>query len=123
MRFQNLLAYRKSFELAMRIFEISKSFPKEETYSFSLTNQIRRCSRSVSANIAEAYGKRLYQKHFISKLSDCDAENLELQSWLEFSLNCKYLNTKEYEELIEESHQKGKLINYMMTNPEKFGSK
>jgi len=76
-KFQDLLAYRKSFDLAMEIFEISKEFPKEETYS--LTNQIRRSSRSVSVNIAEAYRKRVYPKHFISKLTDSDAENSELQ--------------------------------------------
>ncbi|GGW35386.1 four helix bundle protein [Arenibacter certesii] len=121
MKFQDLLAYRKSFDLAMRIFEVSKSFPKEEVYS--LTDQVRRCSRSVSANIAEAYGKRPYQKHFISKLSDSDAENLELQSWLAFALSCKYLEKHIFDELMEESHQVGKLINYMMANPQKFGSK
>ena len=70
MKFQDLLAYKKSFALAMRIFEISKTFPKTETYS--LTDQIRRSSRSVSANIAEAYRKRLYPKHFISKLTDSE---------------------------------------------------
>ena len=89
MRFQDLLAYKKSFSLAMRIFEISKSFPKEETYS--LTDQIRRSSRSVPANIAEAYRKRDYQKHFHSKLTDCDAENSETQVWIEFSFNCNYI--------------------------------
>jgi four helix bundle protein len=80
MRFQDLLAYKKSFTLAMRIFEISKSFPKEERYS--LTDQIRRSSRSVSANIAESYAKRLYPEYFINKLTDSDAENLETQMWV-----------------------------------------
>jgi four helix bundle protein len=75
MDFKKLLAYKKSFELAMNIFEMSKSFPKEETYS--LTDQIRRSSRSVSANIAESYRKRRYPKHFISKLTDADGENSE----------------------------------------------
>ncbi|MBT8183228.1 MAG: four helix bundle protein, partial [Eudoraea sp.] len=78
MRFQDLLVYRKSFALAMRIFEISKTFPKDEKYA--LTNQIRRCSRSVSANIAEGYGKRRYPKSFINKLTDSDSENLETQA-------------------------------------------
>jgi four helix bundle protein len=73
MRFQDLLAYKKSFELAMDIYSISKSFPSEEKYS--LTDQIRRSSRSVSANIAEATRKRRYEKHFVSKLTDSDAEN------------------------------------------------
>lgn len=77
MDFRELLAYKKSFELAMDIFEITKTFPKEETYS--LTDQIRRSSRSISANIAESYRKRQYPKHFISKLSDSDSENAETQ--------------------------------------------
>ena len=77
MRFQDLLAYKKSFELAMEIFKISKKFPSEEKYS--LTDQIRRSSRSVSANIAESTRKRKYEKHFISKLTDSDSENAETQ--------------------------------------------
>ena len=86
MRFQDLLAYKKSFELAMEIFSISKSFPSEEKYS--LTDQIRRSSRSVSANIAEATRKRKYEKHFVSKLTDSDAENAETQVWLEYAKAC-----------------------------------
>lgn len=78
MKFQDLLAYKKSFKLAMDIFEISKRFPKEERYS--LTGQIRRFSRSVCANISESYAKRRYPKHFISKLTDSDGENLETQT-------------------------------------------
>jgi four helix bundle protein len=89
MQFQDLLAYKKSFALAMKIFDISKSFPLEEKYS--LTDQIRRSSRSVSANISEAYRKRRYPKHFISKLTDSDAENSETQTWLEFALECNYI--------------------------------
>ncbi len=80
MAFKNLLAYKKGFDLSMKIQELSKSFPKEETYS--LTDQIRRSSRSVCANIAEAYRKRRYKRHFISKLSDSDVENSETQVWL-----------------------------------------
>ena len=79
MIYQDLLAYKKGFEIAMEIFEVSKSFPKEETYS--LTDQIRRSSRSVCANIAESYRKRVYPKHFHSKLTDSDAENSETQTW------------------------------------------
>ncbi len=90
MKFQDLLAYQKSFSLAMKIFEITKSFPKEEMYS--LTDQIRRSSRSVPANIAEGYRKRVYPKHFHSKLTDSDAENSETQVWLEFALKCNYIN-------------------------------
>lgn len=80
MDFKELLAFQKSFQLAMDIFQSSKSFPKEEKYS--LTDQIRRSSRSVSTNIAEAYRKRRYTNHFISKLTDSDAENSETNVWL-----------------------------------------
>ena len=119
MQFQDLLAYKKSFTLAMKIFNISKSFPKEEKYS--LTDQIRRSSRSVSANIAEAYRKRKYPKNFISKLTDSDAENSETQTWLEFALECKYIEQVYFDEFIKESEEVGKLINYMINNPVKFG--
>ncbi|GGG43108.1 four helix bundle protein [Bizionia arctica] len=107
MKFQDLLAYKKGFDLAMKIFNISKSFPKEETYS--LTDQIRRSSRSVCANMAEAYKKRLYQKLFISKLTDSDAENSETQTWLEFALACEYINQETFEELTPDSIEIGKL--------------
>ena len=86
MRFQDLLAYKKSFSLAMRIFEITKTFPKEETYS--LTDQIRRSSRSVPVTIAESYRKRIYPKHFHSKLTDSDGENSETLVWLDFAFDC-----------------------------------
>ena len=119
MKFQDLLAYQKSFSLAMKIFEITKSFPKEEMYS--LTDQIRRSSRSVPANIAEAYRKRVYPKHFHSKLTDSDAENSETQVWLEFSLKCNYISESIFNELLNESNEVGKLINYMILNPQKFG--
>ena len=121
MKFQDLFAHQKSVELSMKIFEITKRFPKEEVYS--LTNQIRRSSRSVSANIAEAYRKRKYQKHFISKLSDSDAENAETQVWLEFALKCDYLTKELYNDLINGSVEIGKLLNYMILNPNKFGAK
>ena len=119
MRFQDLMAYQKAFVLAMKIFEISKSFPSEEKYS--LTDQIRRSSRSVPANIAEAYRKRVYPRHFHSKLTDSDAENSETQVWLEFALRCNYINQQLHLELIKESDEVGKLINYMILNPSKFG--
>lgn len=119
MTFQDLIVYRKSFELAMKIFEISKSFPVEEKYS--LTDQIRRSSRSVSANVAEAYRKRIFPKHFHSKLTDSDAENSETQVWLEFSYRCNYISEETYYKMIGESVEIGKLINYMILNPSKFG--
>lgn len=119
MKFQDLLAYQKSFTLAMKIFEISKSFPKEEIYS--LTDQMRRSSRSVPANIAESYRKRTYPRHFHSKLTDSDAENSETQVWIEFAYKCNYISNEAYIVLISESEEIGKLINYMILNPQKFG--
>ena len=121
MKFYELLAYQKSFELSMSVFEMTKSFPKEEKYS--LTDQIRRSSRSVSANIAEAYAKRRYPRHFISKLTDSDGENLETQNWLRYSVACAYIEKSIYETLIAKSEEVGKLIRFMMNNPSKFGSK
>ncbi len=118
MGFRELLVYQKAFKVAMEIFEITKTFPREEKYS--LTDQIRRSSRSVCANIGEAYRKRRYVKHFISKLSDSDAENTETQVWLDFSLSCKYIPKERYDDLLLKSEEVGKLLNCMMNNPEKF---
>ena len=86
---RDLEVYQKSFDVAMQIFELSKAFPKEETYS--LTDQIRRSSRSVCANLAEAWRKRRYEKSFISKLCDSEGEAAEAQVWLEFAVNCGYM--------------------------------
>ena len=119
MDFRELLAYRKAFHLAMEIFNISKSFPIEERYS--LTDQIRRSSRSICANIAEAYRKRRYVNHFISKLSDSDAENSETNVWLEFCHHCGYINKETYDRLTKHNVEIGKLINHMINNPDKFG--
>jgi four helix bundle protein len=121
MDFKELLAFQKSFQLTMDIFQLSKSFPKEEKYS--LTDQIRRSSRSVSANIAEGYRKRRYTNHFISKLTDSDAENSEINVWLEFSLKCEYINIETYNNLNTKTIEIGRLINYMINNPDKFGCK
>jgi four helix bundle protein len=118
MRFQDLLAYKKSFELGMSIFHISKAFPTEEKYS--LTDQVRRSSRSVSVNIAEATRKRRYINHFISKLTDSDAENSETQAWLEYALACEYINQETFDNLTSKSLEVGKLLNYMISNPDKF---
>jgi len=115
---ENLIVYQKSFGLAMRIFEISKSFPKDEKYS--MNDRIRRSSRAVSANLAEASCKRRYEGHFISKLSDSDMENSETQVWLNFALNSKYISDENYQELIAISREVGKLIDYMIHNPAKF---
>jgi len=119
MDYRDLIAYQKAFRLAMRIFEISKSFPPEERYS--LTDQIRRSSRSVCTNIAEGYRKRNYPAHFKSKFSDSDMENAETQVWLNFALSCRYISDLQFGELDQEIVEIGKLIGYMMANPEKFG--
>ena len=119
MDFKELIAYKKAVKLAMDIFIISKQFPKEEKYS--LTDQIRRSSRSTCANIAESYRKRKYPKHFVSKLTDSDGENSETIVWLEFSLACEYINLETFNKLISESEEIGKLLNFMINNPDKFG--
>ncbi len=121
MEFKDLLAFKKGFLLAMKIFEASKSFPSEEKYS--LIDQIRRSSRSTCANIGEGYRKRRYPAHFISKLSDADMENTETQVWIEFSFSCGYISESTKTEWDQDSIEIGKLIGYMMANPEKFGSK
>ena len=97
MDYKDLLAYKKSFALAMLIFDVSKKFPKEEKYS--LTDQIRRSSRSVSVTITESYRKRVYPKNFLNKLTDAEAENSETQVWLDFSLACGYLEEIKHNEL------------------------
>jgi len=89
---------------------------------YSLTDQKRRSTRSGSANIAEAYRKRRYPKSFISKLTDSDAENSETYTWLEFAFHCDYIDKEGFEELQRDSEEVGKLINYMINNPSKFGS-
>ncbi|MFO0845780.1 MAG: four helix bundle protein [Gemmataceae bacterium] len=84
-----LEVYRKAMDVAMRLFELSKGFPREETYS--LTDQVRRASRSICANLAEAWRKRTYEKAFVCKLSDCEGEAAETQVWIEFAVKCGYV--------------------------------
>lgn len=117
-RVQDTKVYKQSFKLAMEVFEVSKKFPSDEKYS--LTDQIRRCSRSVCANLSESYRKKQYPAHFVSKVSDADMENTETQTWLEFSLACKYMSRNTYEGLIEKSEETGRLLNHMLNNPEKY---
>ncbi len=116
--YKDLIVYQKAFNLAMKIFHISKRFPKEEKYS--LTDQIRRSSRSVVSSLAESYRKRQYEAHFVSKLSDADMENSETQVWLDFSLACEYINNDEKNELDGLSEEVGKMLKRMMDSPEKF---
>lgn len=87
---QDLLVYKKALEASMKIFEVSKSFPREETYS--LTDQIRRSSRSVSANIAEAWRKRIYKAAFIAKINDAEGEAAETETWIEYTVRCGYMD-------------------------------
>ncbi len=99
-RHTDLEVYQQAFETAMKIFDVSKAFPKEETYS--LTDQIRRSSRSVCANIAEAWRKRRYPLAFVSKLSDSEAEAAETQTWLQFAVKCGYLSAQEAKALYKD---------------------
>ena len=116
--FRDLLVYRKAHEVAIRIFEISKNFPKEEMYS--LTDQIRRASRSIGSQIAEAWGKRRYEKHFVSKLTDADAEQMETHHWLDVANSRGYL-AKEEKKFIEEQLQEiGRMLNVMMAKAPLF---
>ena len=107
---RELEVYKLAFEAAMKIFEISKRFPKEETYS--LTDQFRRSSRSVCSNLAEAFRKRGYPKSFVSKLSDSESEAAETQTWLDFANSCKYITNDEYLDL-DATYENiiGKLVN------------
>lgn len=115
---RDLQVYQMAFDSAMKIFEASKKFPKEETYS--LTDQIRRSSRSVSANIAEAWRKRRYEAAFVSKLSDAEAEAAETQVWLEFAVQCGYLERKIARELyLVYENILGKLVT-MIWHPEQW---
>ena len=116
--FKETTVYKKAFALAMEIFETTKSFPKEEIYS--LTSQIRKSSRSVCSNISEAYRKKLYQAHFISKITDADMENSETGVWLDFSLACKYINDELYSRLTNQNEEIGKLLHHMIANPDKY---
>ncbi len=114
----DLIVYKKAFSLAMRIHEYSKHFPAEESYS--LTDQIRRSSRSVCANLAESYIRRKYKNYFQSKLNDVQCENTETQVWLDFAKYCGYLSDNIYLELSAENDEVGKLTRYIINNPEKF---
>jgi len=116
--FRDLKVYQLAYRLAMEIFQVSKRFPKEEKYS--LTDQIRRSSRSIVANLAEAYRKRQYPKHFLSKLSDSDSELAETIVWLDFSKDCEYITLAEYQYFIKEYEEVGRLLGGMINKPEKF---
>jgi four helix bundle protein len=119
--FRDLTVYKKAFALMMEIFETSKSFPKEEQYS--LTSQIRRSSRSVCSSVAEAYRKRRYEAHFVSKTTDADMENTETQVWLDVALASKYISQSIYKDYLDKSEEVGRLLNHMIENPKNYLSK
>ena len=116
--FHDLIVYQKTRALSREIFALTKRFPKDET--FSLTDQIRRSSRSVGAQIAEAWAKRRYEAHFISKLTDADGEQQETQHWLETALDCEYISKKEADMLLERYAEIGRLLGGMMAKAELF---
>lgn len=115
---KELIVYQKAYDLAIKIYHISKRFPPEE--KFSLIDQIRRSSRSVCTNLAEAYKRRRYKDYFISKLNDSETENTETEVWRDFTRDCSYINNAEHKELIDLNTEVGKLIWYMIHNPNKF---
>jgi four helix bundle protein len=115
---RDLIVYQKTRALANEIFMLTKSFPKEEMYS--LTDQIRRSSRSVGAQIAEAWAKRRYEKHFISKLTDADGEQHETQHWLETALDCGYISQAQAQTLVEKCREVGRLLGSMMDKADLF---
>lgn len=116
--FRELKVYQLSFEAAREIRLISSRFPKEETYS--LTDQIRRSSRSVCVNIGEGYRKRIYPKHFTSKMTDADGEATETSIWLDFALDCNYIDSVTFKNLQEKYNEIGRMLNSMAMHPEKF---
>lgn len=115
---KGLIVYQKSYKLAMDIFVESKKFPKEEIYS--LTNQIRKSSRSVCANISEDYSKRSYPDYFKSKLAIADEEATETLTWLDFSKDCEYISNKTHQDFYERYAEVGRMLGKMILSVEKF---
>lgn len=116
--FRDLIVYRKARELSLAIFKLTKRFPREEAYS--LTDQIRRSSRSTGAQIAEAWAKRRYVKHFVSKLTDSDGEQQETQHWIETALDCEYISQEEAKTLPEKCTEIGRLLGGIIAKAEQF---
>ena len=110
--------YQKAYRLALNIFEASKKWPAEE--KFSLSDQIRRSSRSTCANMREAWAKRRYEAHFVSKLTDADGENSETDTWLDFAKDCGYLPSEAHAYLVEECRQVGSMLGSMLAKPKPF---
>jgi len=116
--FKDLRVYKLAFELQQDIFETSKGFPAEERYA--LTDQIRRASRSIGANLSEPWQKRRYVAHFVSKLTDADGEQAETQHWLDTATVCDYVSEKEQNVLLERCSRIGQMLGTMMAKPKKF---
>ena len=116
--FRDLIVYQKSRQLSREIFKLTKPFPKEEM--FSLTDQIRRSSRAIGANIAESWAKRRYEKHFVSKLTDADGEQMETQHWLETALDCEYIDQKTNNQLVAKCLEIGRMLGGMMDKADMF---
>ncbi len=115
---KDLEVYKKAYLVSMEIFCLSKLWPAEEKYS--LTDQVRRSSRSVCSNLREAWAKRRYEAHFISKLSDCDGENGETDTWLDYARDCGYLTVEKHAELTKQVVEVGRMLGGMLTNPTPF---
>jgi len=115
---RDLKVYQLAYRFPMEIFHLSRRFPREEVYS--LTDQIRRSSRSVATNLAEGYRKRRYPNVLMNKLTDCDAEGAETQVWLDFAFDCGYLAKDKYQELLAGYEEVGRMLAEMMAKPEKF---
>jgi four helix bundle protein len=116
--FKELRVYQKAREVSRAVFKLSKAFPREETYS--LTDQMRRAARSIGAQIAEAWGKRRYEKHFVSKLTDADAEQMETQHWVGEALDCGYIAPADATNLNSSLEEVGRMLNSMMEKADSF---
>jgi four helix bundle protein len=116
--FKDLRVYKLAFELQQEIFEASKRFPTEERYA--LTDQIRRASRSIGANLSEAWQKRLYIAHFVSKLTDADGEQAETRHWLDTATACDYISEREQKAMLEKCSRIGQMLGTMMADPDKW---
>lgn len=116
--FKDLEVYKQSRDLAKKIFELTNNYPNEERYS--LTDQVRRSSRSIGAQIAESWGKRRYENHFILKITDADSEQYETQHWIEVSFECKYISEKTRDDLISKCETIGKMLNSMINKSSLF---
>ncbi len=116
--YRDLKVYQMAYQIALDIHQLTKTFPKEEKYS--LTDQIRRSSRSVPANVAEAWKKRRYEKAFISKLIDCAGEAGETEVWLDFSRDFRYIKADQYQQLIERYDEVNRMLYGMVDKADKF---